>query len=395
VTWESNNKAETELIRQFQEEYPQITFERSASFDSLTASIGLVPQPDLINVDVTWDLARAAGSGKLADLSELWELSGLRENVPPALQQASEFQGHQFYIPVGVGWKAIYYNKQIFADYNLSPPETWEEFLVICDTLLADGEVPLSISGIDPWAIHGWFEYLNLRINGTQFHLDLLAGIERYDDPRVRVVMETWQSLFAKGYFIAEPGMERELTSLTGIVRGGNGTLDSQQAVMVLASTYAYGNLPAPFQNEIAFFRFPVMDPSMPVAEVANAFGYVVPLGAEHLPSTLLFLEYVSSQRAQLLAAQSPLYMSAYYAPVRNDVDTEPLSADQRSALTLLHEADEIVAYLEFGLPAQMRDTTYTYFRSFVSKPEDIDFFITKMEETRQQMVSQGVFATE
>jgi hypothetical protein len=109
----------------------------------------------------------------------------------------------------------------------------------------------------------------------------------------------------------------------------------------------------------------------------------------------MVFLEYVSSSRAQLLAAQAPLYMSAYYAPVRSDVESEPLSAAQRSALTLLNEADEMVLYYDYALPAQMRATVATYFRSFVRKPEDIDFFISKLEETRQRMVDQGVLLME
>ena len=204
-TWDNTSKAEAQLMLQFQEEYPQIDFQRSSSYLSTDMLLNATPPPDLINFDAGWQLAQLAGRREIADLTEMWEESGLTENVPAGLQQVSAFQDRQFYIPVSVGWLAIYYNKQIFADYNLSPPETWEDFLAICETLLANGEVPLSIAANDAWAIHGWFEYLNLRMNGAQFYRDLLAGKERYDDPRVREVMETWQSLFANGYFIEPP----------------------------------------------------------------------------------------------------------------------------------------------------------------------------------------------
>ena len=73
------------------------------------------------------------------------------------------------------------------------------------------------------------------------------------------------------------------------------------------------------------------MDSSVPVAEVVEPFGYAVPVGAEHLPSTLAFLEYVSSRQAQLTAAQVPMFQSIRYAPARSDVDSEQLSADQRN----------------------------------------------------------------
>ena len=161
-----------------------------------------------------------------------------------------------------------------------------------------------------------------------------------------------------------------ELASMTAIIRGDNGALEGERAVMVLASTYGYGTLPAPFQSEVDFFRFPIMDPSIPVAEVVEPFGYVVPVGAEHLPSTLAFLKYVSSRQAQLLAAQAPMFSSVHYAPARSDVDSEALSATLRQGLTLITEADETVLSFEYALPPQMVGTVDSQFKRFVRKPD-------------------------
>jgi ABC-type glycerol-3-phosphate transport system substrate-binding protein len=394
VTWDLGSQSEAQLVREFQEAYPQIDFERSSQNASTESYVSDQLPPDLLNVDAGWELARLAGKGELADLTELWEASGLVENIPTVLQQVSAFQERQYYIPVSVGWKAIFYNKQIFADYNLSPPETWEDFLAICDTLLANGEIPLSIGASDGWAVHGWFEYLNLRLNGAQFYRDLLAGKERYDDPRVRKVMETWQNLFANGYFIDQRAVS-DLGIMTAIIRGDNGQLQGQRAVMALGSTYSYGNLPTPFQAEVDFFRFPIMDSSIPVAEVVEPFGYVMPVGAEHVPSTLAFLEHVSSPQAQLLAAQAPMFTTVHYAPARSDVDSELLDAAQRKALTLIDEADEAVLSFWYSGPPQMGGSVEYLFTSFVRKPEDIDTFLFKVEEIRQKMVDQGLLATE
>lgn len=394
VTWEMGSEAETQLVRQFQEEYPQIDFERLSQNASTESYVSDEVPPDLLNADAGWGLAQLAEKGELADLTDLWVESGLTENIPAPLQQVSAFQERQFYIPVSVGWKAIYYNKQIFADYNLSPPETWDEFLAICDTLLANGEIPLSIGASDAWSVHGWFEYLNLRMNGAQFYRDLLAGKERYDDPRVRRVMETWQNLFANGYFIDERAVS-DLGVMTAIIRGDNGKLDGQRAVMALASTYSYGNLPVPFQAEVDFFRFPIMDSSIPVAEVVEPFGYVMPVGAEHVPSALAFLEFVGSPRAQLLAAQAPMFSTVHYVPARSDIESEPLSAVQRRALTLIGEADEAVLSFWYSVPRQLGGAVDYLFTSFVRKPEDIDTFIFKFEEIRQKLVDQGVLLAE
>jgi ABC-type glycerol-3-phosphate transport system substrate-binding protein len=395
VTWDTNSQAEELLIRKFEELYPQLDFERISQNMSTQNYMDETPPPDLINMDAGQTLGQLARASQIADLTELWIESGLLENVPAGVQQISAYQDRQFYVPVAVGWKAIYYNKQIFAEYNLTPPETWEDFLAICETLLANGEVPLSISGSDSWSIHSWFEYLNLRLNGPQFYRDLMAGKERYDDPRVRRVMEVWQNLFANGYFFERPGTIGDLASMTAIIRGDNGMLGTQRAVMVLGSTYMFGSMPTPFQAEVDFFRFPVMDPSIPVAEVVEPFGYAVPVGADHLPSTMEFLKFVSSPEGQLAVAQAPIFQTVQYAPARNDIENEQLPSHVRKAISLISEADETVIGLVYAIPQQMYGMLYYRFISFVNKPEDIDTFITTFEETRQKMVDQGLLLNE
>ena len=41
----------------------------------------------------------------------------------------------------------------------------------------------------------GTFDQLNFRTNGYQFHVDLMAGKEKWTDERVKTVFTTWASL--------------------------------------------------------------------------------------------------------------------------------------------------------------------------------------------------------
>ena len=41
----------------------------------------------------------------------------------------------------------------------------------------------------------GIFDILNMRLNGYDFHVDLMAGDESWTDPRVKTVFEAWNSL--------------------------------------------------------------------------------------------------------------------------------------------------------------------------------------------------------
>lgn len=54
--------------------------------------------------------------------------------------------------------------------------------MAICDTLLANGEIPLALAGQDTWLTLLWFDYLDLRLNGAAFHRASLQGQLPYND---------------------------------------------------------------------------------------------------------------------------------------------------------------------------------------------------------------------
>src|SRR3712207_8803469 len=45
------------------------------------------------------------------------------------------------------------------------------------------------------WPAMGTFDQLNFRMNGYQFHVDLMAGKESWTDERVKNVFTTWATL--------------------------------------------------------------------------------------------------------------------------------------------------------------------------------------------------------
>lgn len=45
----------------------------------------------------------------------------------------------------------VFYNKQIFADLGLEEPQTWDEFVNICNTLQENGIAPMTVGMADGW----------------------------------------------------------------------------------------------------------------------------------------------------------------------------------------------------------------------------------------------------
>ncbi len=394
ITWDVNSQVEALLVKQFRETHPQIEFKREEMNAALDYYVGKPPLPDMVNLDAGYELANAIRKNQVADLTEIWTQAGLIDAVPASIQKLSVHNGKQHYLPIGFGWEAVYYNKQIFAQYNLQPPKTWQEFLTVCDTLLSHGETPLAISGSE-YTGNYWFEYLDLRLNGPEFHRSLLAGKEHFTDARVRRVLETWKGLFDAGYFAEGRGTLGDLSTLTALVRGDEGKLHQPKAVMALSDTYAVGQLPEKFQAELGFFRFPVIDSGIAVAEAIDPFGYVVPVGAEHIPAALAFLTQLSSVETQNLIVQNALFQSVKFAPARSDLAADKLNAEQKQALEMVKSANDTVMPFFNSVPREMSGMVEYEFRHFISEPKDIDGFLQKFEEVQQKMLEQGKLGQE
>ena len=72
-----------------------------------------------------------------------------------ALRDASftDADGHTWAMPVDGSCEGIFYNKDIFAAYDLTPPKTLSEFDALLETLRDNGVTPFALGFKDAWTI--------------------------------------------------------------------------------------------------------------------------------------------------------------------------------------------------------------------------------------------------
>lgn len=81
------------------------------------------------------------GANMLLPLDDLWEEGAYSEG---AVRYYTERDGHKYGLPITVVYTPIvYYNKKIFADLGLSPPQTWDELKAVTKAIRGAGLAPL------------------------------------------------------------------------------------------------------------------------------------------------------------------------------------------------------------------------------------------------------------
>ena len=154
--------------------------------------------PDLFTWWSTYRMKELIDAGLVADLTDLWNKH--RSEYPQGLRDAFTFNGKVYGMADVVEYWGVWYNKDIFAKYNLKVPTTWTQFLQVCDTLKKNGVTPMLESVQQRWPTFILFEEMVAR-QDPQLYVDLCEGKVKYSDPRVRKAFSVWADLIAKGYF--------------------------------------------------------------------------------------------------------------------------------------------------------------------------------------------------
>lgn len=99
----------------------------------------------------------------------------------------------------------MYYNKADFAEAGVEEPQTWDEFLEVCEKLKDAGKVPLICGGTgDIWATGLWWiaaTNQSIMEKYPNFNQDLKEGKVGWNDPVVAESLENWKTLIDAGYY--------------------------------------------------------------------------------------------------------------------------------------------------------------------------------------------------
>jgi multiple sugar transport system substrate-binding protein len=311
-----------------------------------------------------------ASKGLVGDISDVWKSE--TELSDAFKKAATGDDGKQYFVPLYYYPWGVHYRKSVFADKGYKIPTTWDEFLALADKMKTDGITPLVAANDGKWPQMGMFDQINLRTNGYDFHVSLMAGKEKWTDPRVAAVFANWAKL-----------LPFQQTGVNGRKwEEGAATLSDKKAGMYLIGTFLTGQYKdQAIIDDIDFFAFPEIDKKYAQDAVeAPIDGFMMAAKPKNPDAAKEFLAYMGTAAAQ----EAYLNVDPSAVASSSKANTANYSAIQKKSAEFVGKAKQIAQFLD-------RDTNPEFaskvmgdaIASFLEDPSTITATLKSVEEKK------------
>jgi multiple sugar transport system substrate-binding protein len=313
-----------------------------------------------------------AQKGLLQPIDDVW--ASLKPHFSPAFQQASKgLDGHFYFVPIyNYPW-AVFYRKSVFKSKGYTIPTTWDQFIALCKKIKADGMTPIAFTDKDGWPAMGTFDILNMRINGYDYHVRLMAGKESWNSPQVKAVFNHWRELM--------PYYSDGALGLTW--QEGAQQLVNKQAAMYLLGSFVGQQATKPADHaDLDFFAYPAVNPAHGQDSLdAPIDGLLMSKKAKNTDGAKALLSFVGTAAAE----------NIYLKTDPNDVAANKQASQahynalQKKAAKLIGGAKHIAQYMDRDTRPDFASTVMIpALQQFLNKPDDVNGLVSSIQKQKK-----------
>lgn len=159
--------------------------------------------PDVFTWWSNFKIADLAAEGLLEDVTDIFDDLGAKYS--PGLLKSFTYEDRIYGAPLMINAWIMFYNKPVFESLGLQAPNSWNEFMDVCEALKAQGITPIAFTIDGGWTSFFWFQQI-LASNYPQAYYDILEGRKSWKSEEVVKTFELWKQFFDRGYF-SDPGI--------------------------------------------------------------------------------------------------------------------------------------------------------------------------------------------
>ncbi|MEV4751241.1 extracellular solute-binding protein [Streptosporangium sp. NPDC049248] len=237
----------TRAVERFNQANPngQITFttmQNDAYKTKIKTAIGAGQAPTIIWGWGGGTLRTYVQAGQVEDLTSWFEQNpAVKDRLFASSFGAATIDGKIYAMPAETMQPIIlYYNKKVFDQVGVKPPESWGDIMALVPKFNAAGIAPFSLGGQSRWTNMMWLEFLFDRIGGPEVFQAVFDGKkDAWSHPAALDALTKLQDLVKADGFI------KGFSSITADSNADQALLYTGKAAMMLHGGWTYGSMSA------------------------------------------------------------------------------------------------------------------------------------------------------
>ncbi|HEX3427285.1 MAG TPA: ABC transporter substrate-binding protein [Candidatus Limnocylindrales bacterium] len=278
-----------------------------------------------------------AAQGLASDITDVW--TKLAPHYTDAFKVGSTGDdGKQYFVPIYLYPWAVFYRKSLFADKGYTIPKTFDEMKTLATKIQKDGLTPFAFGDKDGWPAMGTFDILNLRLNGYDFHVNLMAGKEKWTDPKVKTVFDTFKEILPF----------HQAGAAGRIWQDASTSLVQKKSAMYFHGMFTSQQFQEAGQadlDDLDFFPYPDFGTQYDAEKALDApiDGFALSKAPKNVDAAKAFVEHLGQPETQVA------WVSADKSNIAaaKDADTSNYTALQKKAAEVIGQAQRITQFLD------------------------------------------------
>ena len=374
-------KSFEEVLAGFEEQQPDVTVNYRAVGDEIPTvlatrveggnppDVATAPQPGLVEDFFDQDALQSLDFAR----------AEIEDNFPEGAYDFATFDDQIYgFLFKAANKSTVWYNVELFEDAGVEPPETFEEFLEVAQTLRASGTQAYSIGADVGWPLTDLFENIYIRQAGPEMYDQLADGEIPWTDQSVKDALETMAEIVGDSDNVVGGTSGAVQTDFpTSVV---NAFKSNPDGAMVLEADFVGGEIlastPAKPIEGFDVFDFPSIDGSESV--VVSGGDTIIMFNDS--PAAQALVEYLATPEAAEVWAARGGFSSTN---VNLDTSVFPDEISQRTAEALV-DAETVKFDLSdlqpVGFGATVGQGMWQAFIEFLRNPDDVDGAAQQLE---------------
>ncbi len=314
-----------------------------------------------------------AQQGLIHDLTEFWQNNPNRHHFPKTILNTAKFREKFYAVPISTNLYTLYYRKSLFKKLDIQVPTTWDQMIKTCNSLNQKNISMFAIgTKTTPWVLHGWFDYLNLRLHGLAFYKSLLSGKHSFLDDRVRSTFEHLKELIDNKCFNKDHEQHSTWEVFPSILRGYSAMSLSHS----LPEQVHFKNV-----DDIGIAEFPVINAAIPNYTVTPVDVFIVPTYTHLSSEVIKVLNFITTEAFQLAYVEAQQHIPAIKL---SQPATDP---SVKISSEIINASPGGIQYFDREMNIEFSGITPEILVDFINNP-DIDATLNKLEQLRLKVFS-------